>query len=246
MITLFAFPEAFGLRNASPFCLKVEMALTYLNLDFEIALESDPRKGPKDKLPFIISDGITYDDSELILKHLDEISNGGLYGQLSPTDIAVGTAFARLTDDHLYWLVVASRWLDSNWFPNVQKGFFGNMPPLLGPLVSKIARGQVKKTYHLHGLGRHSQEQQEWFAHRDLRAIEAIVSKENYIIGGKLSVYDFSIASLLAGMIDNKPETWISTLAKDYPTLTEYAERVQSDLGVYCRTLNHTPAYQSK
>ena len=30
MIQLYTFPEAFGLRNVSPFCLKIEMALTWL------------------------------------------------------------------------------------------------------------------------------------------------------------------------------------------------------------------------
>lgn len=238
MITLFTFPEAFGLRNVSPFCLKVEMALSYLDIDFEIALESDPRKGPKDKLPFIISDdGATIDDSELILQHLDAITNGGLYGQLTPQEIAVGTAFIRLVDDHLYWMLVASRWLEDDWFPNVRKGFFSNLPPLLGPLVANMARRQMRKTYHLHGLGRHSKAQQEWFAQRDLQAIESVVSKEQYIIGRRLTVFDFGVASLLAGILDNRPETWLTKLAQAYPALTEYAERVQEDVGVYCRDI---------
>ena len=235
MITLFTFPEAFGLRNVSPYCLKVEMALAYLKLDFEIALESDPRKGPKDKLPFIIKDGVTYDDSELILKHLDEETSGGLYGQLTPSEIAVGTAFARLADDHLYWIMVASRWLEDDWFDNVRKGFFGNLPPVIGPLISFVARRQVKQTYNLHGLGRHSKAQQKWFARRDLQAIDAIVSQQQYIVGNRLTVYDFSVASLLAGILDNKPHTWLTKIAEEYPALAEYAERVQKDLNVYCR-----------
>ncbi|NND83500.1 MAG: glutathione S-transferase family protein [Gammaproteobacteria bacterium] len=235
MITLFTFPEAFGLRNVSPFCLKVEMALSYLDLQHEIALESDPRKGPKDKLPFIIHDGVTYDDSELILKHLDEFTNGGLYGGLSAKEVGVGTAFCRLVDDHLYWIVVASRWLEDDWFPHVYRGFFSRMPPVIGTLVSRMARNQVKKTYHLHGLGRHSMEQQAWFARRDLEAINDVVSEERYIVGQRLTVYDFSVASLLSGMLDNKPATWMTELAEQYPALAAYAERVQSDVNVYCR-----------
>lgn len=237
MITLFTFPEAFGLRNVSPFCLKVEMALSYLDIDFEIALESDPRKGPKDKLPFIISDGVTIDDSELILQHLDELSNGGLYGQLSSAEIAIGVAFSRLVDDHLYWIMVASRWLEDDWFANVKKGFFGNLPPLVGPLVAQLARRQMRKTYHLHGLGRHSKEQQVGFARRDLKAIADIVNGQRYIVGKRLTVFDFGVASVLAGLLDNKPATWLTNLASEYPALSEYAERVQSDLNVYCRQI---------
>ena len=235
MITLFTFPEAFGLRNVSPFCLKVEMAMSYLGIDFDIALESDPRKGPKDKLPFIISEGVTLDDSELILQHLDQISDGGLYGALEPEEIAVGTAFVRLADDHLYWIMVASRWLDDDWFPNVRKGFFGNMPPVMGPLIATFARRQMRQTYHLHGLGRHSKEQQVLFARRDLQAIANVVGEQQYIVGKRLTVFDFSVASLLAGILDNKPATWLTALALEYPALADYAERVQSDLNIYCR-----------
>ena len=35
MIGLYTFPEAFGLRNVSPFCLKVEMALHHLGERYE-------------------------------------------------------------------------------------------------------------------------------------------------------------------------------------------------------------------
>lgn len=238
MITLFTFPAAFGLRNVSPFCLKVEMALAYLEVDFEIALESDPRKGPKDKLPFIIVDGKTIDDSELILKYLDELTGGGLYGNLTAEEMGVGTAFTRLCDDHVYWMLVASRWLDDQWFPNVRKGFFSNFPPLLGPIVARLARAQMRKTYHLHGLGRHDLEQQKWFARQDLQAISNVVENNQYIVGQRLTVFDFNVASLLAGILDNQPATWVTLLAKEYPALTEYAERVQKDVNVYCRPIN--------
>jgi glutathione S-transferase len=235
MITLFTFPAAFGLRNVSPFCLKVEMALRYLDIDFEIALESDPRKGPKDKLPFIIVDGKTIDDSELILKYLDDLTDGGLYGQLSPLESAVGTAFSRLADDHLYWLMVASRWLEDDWFEHVKTGFFSNLPPVIGPVIAKLARAQIRKTYYLQGLGRHSKDQQVGFLQRDLQAIESVVENDHYIVGQRLTVFDFSVASLLAGMLDNQPGTWVTQEAKKYPGLVTYAERVQAELGVYCR-----------
>ncbi len=235
MITLFTFPEAFGLRNVSPFCLKVEMAMSYLKLDFEIALESDPRKGPKDKLPFIISDGKTIDDSELIFEYLDEVTEGGLFGNLSDQEIAVGRAFNRLCDDHLYWIMVASRWLDDEWFDNVKRGFFSYLPPVIGPIVSKLAQGQVRKTYNLHGLGRHTQVQQEQFAIRDLEAINSVIKNNGYIVGERLTAFDFGVASLLSGIYDNQPATWLSTIAEQFPDLKDYAQRVQAGVNVYCK-----------
>ena len=66
MITLVTLPPAFGLRNVSPFCLKVEMALTHLGLEFDYETEQDPRKAPKGKLPYLLIDGERIADSELI------------------------------------------------------------------------------------------------------------------------------------------------------------------------------------
>ena len=50
-----------------------------------------------------------------------------------------------------------------------------------------------------------------------------------------MTVFDFSVASLLAGLIDNQPATWISELAREYPALIEYAEGIQAEVGVYAR-----------
>jgi glutathione S-transferase len=235
-ISLFTFPPTFGLRNVSPFCLRVEMALVHLNIPFEIVLESNPAKGPKKKLPFIISNNEVIDDSELIYLHLDQLTGGRLFKELSPADYGVGCAFTRLVDDHLYWLVVASRWLDDDWFPNVYKGFFGAFPPVIRNLISTLARRQMRKTLDLQGLGRHSLNQQKEFARRDLQALASVLTNSRYIVGDKLSVFDFSVTSMLSGLLDNVPSTWMTEIGQEFPELQHYAERIQSEVGVYGRT----------
>lgn len=237
MITLYTFPEAFGLRNVSPFCLKVEMALAQLGLDSEIVFESNPGKAPKGKLPVVVIDGEKIPDSEIILELLDKKTNGGLFGNLSPAARARGTAWTRLVEDHLYWIVVASRWLDDEWFPNIVSGFFGFIPAPLRRLVAWVAQRGVRQTYHLHGLGRHSLDEQAGFARRDLQAISDAVGESGYILGDHLTVYDFTVASLLAGAMDNQPATWVTTLIETYPNLRNYAERVQLETGIYCRVV---------
>jgi glutathione S-transferase len=237
VITLYTFPEAFALRNVSPFCLKVEMALTHLGEEFEICMERDPRKSPKGKLPYIVADGVEMPDSELIFEYLDKKSDGGLYGNLTPAEIAQGTAFTRLTEDHLYWIVVASRWLDDAWFPNIKTGFFSYIPAPIRSLVGFIAQRQVRQTYNLHGLGRHSLEEQKEFARRDMQAIAAIVSEQGYITGARLTAFDFNVVGLLSGMLDQKPATWINAVASEFPALRDYAERVQTEMNVFARVL---------
>ena len=83
MLELVTLPPAFGMRNVSPFCLKVEMLLTALDVPFTLSSERDPRKAPKGKLPYIIVDGKRIADSELIIEYLNGITNGKVFAGLS-------------------------------------------------------------------------------------------------------------------------------------------------------------------
>jgi len=210
------------------------MALAHLDLDFDYATTLELNKAPKGKVPWIDDDGIIA-DSELILAHLDKKSGGKLFGDLTPDEVALGTAFMRLCDDHLYWLMVASRWLDDDWFDNVKYGFFGQMPFPINKIAPIVARRTVRKTYDLHGLGRHTIEEQHSFLQRDIDALDARLSHHHYIASDRMTVYDFAVASTLAGAMDNAPATWVADMMNEHQSLRDYIERVQSEVGVYCR-----------
>ncbi len=235
-LTLYTLGPAFGLRNVSPFCLKIEMLLTALELDFDVIEEPDPRKAPKGKLPYLKADGRIIADSELIQEYLNELTQGRVYADLSDRERSHGWALSRLTEEHLYWIFVASRWLDDDWWPNVVEGFFHIAPPLVRPLVANLARRQVRQTYHLQGLGRHSLEEQRGFAARDLQALQdAAVQHGAFLFGDTPGVFDFTVAGFMAGVYDNKPATWVTELAEGYQELKAYTERVQKHVGVFGR-----------
>ncbi|NND67316.1 MAG: glutathione S-transferase family protein [Halioglobus sp.] len=235
MMQLYTFPETFGLRNVSPFCLKVEMALAYLGVEYEIVEEKDPRKSPKGKLPYIKVDGSVIPDSEIILEYLDGAHAGKLYGHLTDEEYSRGYAFTRLSEDHLYWLMVASRWLDDDWFRNVVDQFFDFVPWPIRTFASKAARKGVARTLDLHGLGRHNIPEQKEFVRRDLEALNRALSSRDFIAGDRLTAFDFAVAGLLAGIYDQQPPTWINPIAQEYPDLQAYAERVQEAVGVFAR-----------
>ncbi|MCB1689028.1 MAG: glutathione S-transferase family protein [Halioglobus sp.] len=235
MMELVTLPPAFGMRNVSPFCLKVEMLLAALELPYTVSSEKDPRKAPKGKLPFVIVDGKRIADSELIVEYLDETTGGKVFAGLSPQQKGSGVALSRLAEDHLYWLMVASRWLDDAWWPNIVDGFFGFVPGVLRGFVAGLARKQVAKTYNLHGLGRHTLEEQKGFARRDLDALQGAIPMQGFLFSEQPCVFDFTIAAMLAGIYDNQPATWVTDIANDYPDLRAYAERVQETVGVWGR-----------
>jgi hypothetical protein len=57
MIKLHQFAPAFGLPNASPFCMKVETYLRMAGLPYERVNSGDVLRAPKGKLPVIDDDG---------------------------------------------------------------------------------------------------------------------------------------------------------------------------------------------
>ena len=235
MMELVTLPPAFGMRNVSPFCLKVEMLLAALELPYTVSSEKDPRKAPKGKLPFVIVDGKRIADSELIVEYLDETTGGKVFAGLSPQQKGSGVALSRLAEDHLYWLMVASRWVDDWWWPNVVEGFFGALPALVRKPIAGIARRRVIKTMELHGLGKHSLQEQKGFARRDLEALAAAVPAEGFLFAEKPNIYDFTVAAMMAGIYDNQPATWVTDLAVEYENLRVYTERVQAAVGVWGR-----------
>lgn len=235
MLELVTLPAAFGMRNVSPFCLKAEMLLTALDLPFTLGILKDPRKAPKGKLPYLVADGERIADSELIAEYLDGLTGGGVYGGYTREQRATGVALTRLAEDHLYWLMVASRWLDDAWWPNVVEGFFGFVPGLLRPLASGMARRQVARTYDLQGLGRHTLEEQKGFARRDLDALDAAVPATGFLFGEAPGIFDFTVAGMMAGIYDNQPATWVTLLAQSCENLHGYTERVQETIGVWGR-----------
>ncbi|MCB1701975.1 MAG: glutathione S-transferase family protein [Halioglobus sp.] len=235
MMELVTLPAAFGMRNVSPFCLKTEMLLTSLGLPFTMSELGNPGKAPKGKLPFLISNGQRIADSELITEFLDNETQGQVYAGLSKAQKAQGVALSRLAEDHLYWLMVASRWVDDWWWPNVVEGFFGALPALVRKPIAGIARRRVIKTMELHGLGKHSLQEQKGFARRDLEALAAAVPAEGFLFAEKPNIYDFTVAAMMAGIYDNQPATWVTDLAVEYENLRVYTERVQAAVGVWGR-----------
>lgn len=235
MMKLYVIPPAFGLRNTGPFGFKSELALRHLKLDFELVASPDPRSAPKGKLPYLDDGGTIVADSELILQYLDQKTGGGLYGHLSDTELADGLAFTRLTEEHLYWTLVASRWLDDEWWPNIVSGFFAAMPFPIRHIAPVLARRQVRQTYDLQGLGRHTLEEQKGFTRRDLDALAKKVGAGPFLLGDKLTAFDFGIASFLAGALDNTPDSWMTTIAREYQPVVDYTERVQATVGAHCR-----------
>jgi glutathione S-transferase len=227
MIELFQYAPAFNLPSPSPFCVKLELVLKIGNIPYSNRYDADVRKAPKAKLPYIVIDGKqTIADSELILRHLKDSGQFSVDEWLSDVQKAQCIAVTRLVEDHLYWLLVDARWLDDDVWPVLRDSFFAGLPPLVKSIVPGIVRKQVRKTLRGQGLGRHSREDLEYFAEKDLEALDALLGDKPYMMGERICSVDATVYGMLSSIYYPDFNTPLQSIALDHPNLTAYSDRI--------------------
>jgi glutathione S-transferase len=201
MIKLYQFPTAFGLPNLSPFCMKVELFLRMADLEYKVIEVSNPRLGPKGKLPFIEDDGVRVADSSVIIEYLQDKHGIDIDAQLTPQQRALTLAVQRMLDEHLYWGAVYSRWFDDRNWPEYKKIFFGQIPAAISGLVTIMARRSIRAQMRGHGLGRHSADEIYRMCRRDIVALADLLDDRPYLHGDTPSLGDANIVSTTANLL---------------------------------------------
>ena len=70
MITLYSYPELFGVADNNGYGLKVFAFLRLAGVPFTHEHIFDASKAPRGQLPYIVDDGETIGDSETIIAHV--------------------------------------------------------------------------------------------------------------------------------------------------------------------------------
>lgn len=228
MIKLHQFAPAFGLPNASPFCMKVETYLRMAGLPHELVNSGDIFRAPKKKLPFIDDGGELVADSTLIIDHLKSRHGDPLDGGLSALDRAVGTAFQRLFEENLYWAVVHTRWIDDAGWSKTCPAFFATMPAPLRWFVPALARRGLRAELRGHGMGRHTPAEIHAIACRDVTAIADFLADKPFMLGQAPSTLDATAYAFLANLLWAPIASPIQQHANQRPTLEAYCLRMKA------------------
>ena len=234
MIALYGMPPAGGLRQLSPYVVKVEMALRYLNAGYE-SRSVDPWKirklSPNGKVPWIKIDNLEIGESDVIIEHLVKVYKSDLLESLSTDDQILGTALKRLTEKNLYWYMVWSKFMTAESREEIVGCFFSRYPKF----IQKLASRHVIKTHatfsKVHEVGNLSDERRDAEATADLLTLSRQLEKDNFLLGPEITVFDFPIAATLASILFHTPKTWLTVLAESYPVFPNYLARVSDRLG---------------
>ena len=227
MIEFFKFPSQFGMRDASPFVLKLETYLRLSGLEYNTNLVMDPRKAPKGKLPYITDGDETIADSSLCITYLKAKYGNPLGEGFSPQQHAIGHAVKTMFEERTYWVLVNDRWMDKDNQIVIRDAWFGAIPVFIrGFIFGKIIKS-MKRDMHGHGIGRHTDEEIFALGLADIKAFESVLGDKAYLLGDSPSEYDASCYGLLANFMAKPFPNVISRYIGSSKTITDYISRVE-------------------
>lgn len=227
MIKLYQFSPLWNLPNASIFCLKLETYLRMANLPFQSVYTNNPRKAPKGKLPYIEDDGRKIADSNLIINYLKQKYGDPLDNDLSAEEGAKSLAIKTLFEEYLYWIMMYSRWIDPQIWPQFNKEVFGKMSAPLKWFIPSLARKKISKQLAEAGMGRHSREEIYAMASEAIQAIATLLGKQPYLLGSRPHSIDATAYGLLANILYSPLDTPLKKYAQQYPNLIVYCHRIK-------------------
>ena len=228
MIEFYKFAPQFGMRDASPFVLKLETYLRLAGLEYHSNIVMDPRKAPKGKLPYIVDGTDTIADSSLCITYLKGKYGDPLGKGLSEEQHAIGHAVKTMLEERTYWALVNLRWMEPQNALVIRDTWFGEIPALVrGFVFGKIIK-DMKKGMYAHGIGRHSDAEIYAFAVQDLKALAAVLGGKPYLLGDMPSEYDASAYGLLANFMAKPFPSAMSKYIENSNALSAYITRVEA------------------
>ena len=229
MIKLYGFGKAFGVPDASPFVVKIDLFLKLADIEFEyIGDFNQIKKSPKHKLPFIDDNGKKVGDSAFILKYLTDKYDIKLDDHLSDEQKAQAVLFSHALDESLYWALVYSRWVKEDTWPIIKEAFLSKMPIPLKWFLPNIIRKDVVKTLKRQGFGRHSETELLTIADDHFSALSTLLGENDFFFGEQISSFDAIAYSALCEFISVDFFNSFNQQARKYDNLIQYCQRIEA------------------
>ncbi|HTU64953.1 MAG TPA: glutathione S-transferase family protein [Steroidobacteraceae bacterium] len=228
VITLYTFGPAFGLPDPSPFVMKAEMLLKLSGQSYQMDTRGFT-KAPKGKLPYIADDGVVVADSTMIRLHLEQKYGVDFDRGLAPKDRGAAWAVEKMLEDHFYWHLVYWRWLNDANFARGPIAFFKRAPAIIRPIVVKAVRKRVRGTLHAHGIGRHSEAENDRMAARAVDALSMMLGDNRYFLGPTVCGVDATVFAFVAGGLCATFDSPLRAKMEAMPNLVAYSQRMLSE-----------------
>jgi glutathione S-transferase len=201
MLTLYSYPELFGVADNTGYGLKVFAFLRLAGVPF--------------RHEHIFDDGETIGDSDTIIAHLVRKYRLTIDGTLTGAERDTDHLITRMLDD-LYWVMSYSRWKDERFWPLFRDALMRAHPSLTSEGLGK-AREFNAQRYHFQGIGRYAPDAAYQRGIADLQVLANLVPARGYLHGERPTSIDAGIYGFIANIyffdIDTPLKQFVSSRA---------------------------------
>jgi glutathione S-transferase len=226
MLTLYSWPELFGVADNNGYGLKVYAFLKLCRVPFRHEHVLDATAAPHGQLPYIADADAVVGDSDAIIAHLirrDGLTiDAGLTQGQRDTDHLV-----RRTLDDLYWVVSYSRWQDDRFWPLFRDAFL-RFHPSVAPATLEQARQYNFQRYRAHGIGRYAPEEAFARGVADLQVLSRLLPGHGFLFGPRPCSADAAIYGFVANIHYFDIDTPLKACLDSLPNLVTHCRAIHA------------------
>jgi glutathione S-transferase len=226
MLTLYSYPQLFGVADNNGYGLKVYAFLKLAGVPFVHEHLFDASAAPRGQLPYIVDDGETIGDSETIIAHTIAKYRLTIDAGLSQDQRRTNHLVTRMLDD-LYWVMSYSRWKDDRYYPAFRDAFIAQHPQIDAAGLDK-AKAYNAQRYHFQGIGRYTPEQAYARGLADLKVLAEIVPANGFVHGEAPTSIDAGIYGFIANIYFLPIPTPLKAFVDAHENLVAHCERIHA------------------
>jgi glutathione S-transferase len=226
MITLYSYPELFGVADNNPYGLKIFAFLKLCKLPFRQEHILDPKDAPRGQLPYIVDDDAHIGDSDAIVVHLITKYGIEIDGDLTPAQRDTHLMIRRMLDD-LYWVMSYSRWSDERFWPLFRDAFM-KAHPAISSEVLEAARKYNFQRYYYQGIGRYEPAAVYERGVADIETLASIQPTSGYFFGPTPTSIDAAVYGFIANIYFYAIDTPLKVCVCSHPGLVKHCVEMHS------------------
>jgi glutathione S-transferase len=224
MLTLYSYPELFGVADNNGYGLKVFAFLRLAGVPFRHEHIFDASAAPRGQLPYIDDDGEAIGDSDTIIARVIATRRLIIDAALSAAQRDLSHLITRMLDD-LYWVMSYSRWKDERFWPLFRDALMREHPSVTEAGLLKAREFNFQR-YHFQGIGRYAPDAAYARGLADLQVLADLIPASGYLHGEKPTSIDAGIYGFIANIYFYEIDTPLRQFVRAHDSIVRHCRAI--------------------
>jgi len=226
MITLYSYPELFGVADNNGYGLKVFAFFKLTGVPFAHQHIFDASAAPRGQLPYIVDDGEAIGDSDMIIEHLTRKYRLNIDDGLTAAQRDTNHLITRMLDN-LYWVMSYSRWKDERFWPSFCDALRREHASLTEAGLRKVQEFNSQR-YYYQGIGRYAPAAAYNRGIADLQVLANLIPARGYLHGPKPTSIDAGIYGFIANIHFYDIDTPLKQFVASHQNLVRHCDAIHA------------------